>query len=444
MSTERCVIVSYRAFCRFPGGKERMSYKVAGIDIHKKVLMVVVATAADEIADAAGEALEFESRRFGAGASERKHIVNWLQERNVSEVVMESTAQYWKPVWLDLEPHFGKLHLAQAHSNRAPKGRKNDFGDAKRLTRRLLADELILSFVPGGEQRTWRTITRGKNQLVRDRVRLQNQLEALLEEARIKLSSVISDLLGVSGRRILEAMSEGEIDPERLAQLGDDRLKCTQQELADALNGALEPIHRQILKLYLERLHLLDEQIGKLDQMIATALKRHQDAVIRVAEVPGFGVDSAQQLIAEMGMDAEAFASAGQFTSWAGLCPGTEESAEQNHSSRSAKGNRFVRRVLTQAAQAAVKKKGSHFQSLFRKFLPRLHYAGAIWAIAHRLGRLVWKILHDGLRYIEQGSETTIKAKKRRAQKLIQSLRKLGYSVALTPIAPVAPDLERA
>ena len=357
---------------------------------------------------------------------------------------MESTAQYWKPVWLDLEPHFGKLHLAQAHSNRAPKGRKNDFGDAKRLTRRLLADELILSFVPGGEQRTWRTITRGKNQLVRDRVRLQNQLEALLEEARIKLSSVISDLLGVSGRRILEAMSEGEIDPERLAQLGDDRLKCTQQELADALNGALEPIHRQILKLYLERLHLLDEQIGKLDQMIATALKRHQDAVIRVAEVPGFGVDSAQQLIAEMGMDAEAFASAGQFTSWAGLCPGTEESAEQNHSSRSAKGNRFVRRVLTQAAQAAVKKKGSHFQSLFRKFLPRLHYAGAIWAIAHRLGRLVWKILHDGLRYIEQGSETTIKAKKRRAQKLIQSLRKLGYSVALTPIAPVAPDLERA
>ena len=135
---------------------------------------------------------------------ERKHIVSWLRERNVGEVVMESTAQYWKPVWLDLEPHFGKLHLAQAHSNRAPKGRKNDFRDAKRLTRRLLAGELILSFVPDPEQRAWRTITRGKHQLVRDRVRLQNQLEALLEEARIKLSSVISDLLGVSGRRILD------------------------------------------------------------------------------------------------------------------------------------------------------------------------------------------------------------------------------------------------
>src|SRR5215469_17220878 len=137
-----------------------MSYKVAAIDIHKSVLMVVVATAANEVKDATGEALEFESRRFGAGSGERMHLVAWLQERQVMEVVMESTAQYWKPVWLDLEPYFAKLHLAQAHSNRAPKGRKNDFADAKRLARRLLAGELLLSFVPAPEQRTWRTLTR--------------------------------------------------------------------------------------------------------------------------------------------------------------------------------------------------------------------------------------------------------------------------------------------
>jgi transposase len=412
-----------------------MSYTVAGIDIHKKVLMVVAATGGDEVADPAGEALTFECRRFGAGAAERKHIVAWLQEHNVREVVMESTAQYWKPVWLDLEPHFEKLHLAQAHSNRAPKGRKHDFRDAKRLTRRLLADELMLSFVPDSEQRGWRTITRGKQQLIRDRVRLQNQLEALLEEGRIKLSSVVSDLFGVSGRRILQAMAGGESDPHRLAALGDDRLQCSAAVLADALDGSLDPIQRALLKLYLERLHLLDQQIGQLDQMIATALRQHQDAVIRVAEIPGFGVDSAQQLIAEMGVDAEAFSTAGQFASWSGVCPGTEESAEQNHSSRSAKGNRMVRRILTQAAQAAVKKKGSHFQSLFRRFLPRLHYNGAIWAIAHRLGRLAWKILHDQVRYVEQGQETNPAAKKRRAQKIVQALRKLGYAVAVTPIA---------
>src|ERR1700751_1404605 len=139
-----------------------MSYRVAAIDIHKKVLMVVVATAATEVKDVTGEALELECRRFGAGAEERMHLVAWLQEPGVMEVVMESTAQYWRPVWMDLEPHFAKLHLAQAHSNRAPKGRKNDFLDAKRLAMRLLAGEFILSFVPDAEQRTWRTLTRIK------------------------------------------------------------------------------------------------------------------------------------------------------------------------------------------------------------------------------------------------------------------------------------------
>ena len=418
-----------------------MSYRIAAIDIHKKVLMVVVVTAAEEVADATGEALEFECRRFGAGSSERSHVVAWLRERNVMEVVMESTAQYWKPVWLDLEPHFAKLHLAQAHSNRAPKGRKNDFGDAKRLGRRLLAGELLLSFVPAPEQRTWRTLTRGKQQLIRDRVQLQNQLEALLEEMRIKLSSVISDLLGVSGRRILTALSEGESDPVKLAQLGDDRLKCSQAELADALRGAPTPTHVAVLKLSLARLKLLDEQIRKLDQLVAQELKKHEEAVIRVAEIPGFGVDSAQQIIAEVGVDAETFPSAGAFSSWIGVCPGANISAEQNHSSRSPKGNRFVRKILTQAAQAAVRKKGCHFQSVFRRFLPKLGYNGAIWVIAHRLASLLWKILRTGLRYIEQGEETNPRAKKRRTQKLMQALRRLGFAVTLTPITPEAPAM---
>jgi transposase len=217
---------------------------------------------------------------------------------------MESTAQYWKPVWLDLEPHVPKLHLAQAQSNRAPKGRKNDFRDAKRLARRLLAGELMLSFVPDAEQRMWRTLTRSKHQLVRDRVRLQNQVEALLEEMRIKLSGVISDLLGVSGRRILAALAQGETDAEQLAELGDERLRCSRAELADALRGAPQPAQLAVLKLFLARLALLDQQIESLDTMAAEELKTHEDAVIRVAEIPGFGVDSAQQLIAEGGRGA--------------------------------------------------------------------------------------------------------------------------------------------
>lgn len=409
-----------------------MSYTVAGIDIHKRMLVVAVAKGADQVADGAGESLEFECRKFGAGASERQHLVSWLQQHNVMEVVMESTAQYWKPVWLDLEQHFPKLHLAQAHSNRAPKGRKNDTGDAKRLARRLLAGELVLSFVPAAEQRMWRAISRSKQQLVRERVRLQNQIEALLEEARIKLSSVITDLLGVSGRRILEALSEGETDPEKLAGLGDDRLKCSKQQLRDALQGSVMPIHRQVLKLHLERLALLVKQIQELDVLVAGALKKHEEAVVRLAQVPGLGADSAQQLIAEVGVEAETFPSASQFCSWAGICPGTQESAGENRSSRSPKGNRFVRGVLTQAAHAAVKKNGSRFQAVFGRLQHRLGYKGAIWAIARRLAGLVWKILHDGISYVEKGTETTPQAKKRRAQKLAQSLRKLGYQVTLT------------
>ena len=301
---------------------------------------------------------------------------------------------------------------------------------------RLLAGELILSFVPSAEQRAWRTLTRSKLQLVRDRVRLQNQLEALLEEARIKLSGVISDLLGASGRRILQALSQGVTNPAMLAALGDDRLQSSKQQLADALNGSLEPVHQDLLGLYLQRLQLLDEQIAKLDQMAARALKKHEDAVIRVAHIPGFGADSAQQVIAEVGVDAESFPSAAQFSSWAGVCPGSEESAGKNKSSHSPNGNPFVRRILTQAAHAAVNKQNSHFQSVFRRLLPRLGYKKAVWAIANRLGRLVWKILHDGVSYIEQGAETNPRAKKRRAQKLAHALRKLGYQVSLTLIEP--------
>jgi transposase len=416
-----------------------MIRRIAGIDIHKKVLMVVVATVLDKEIDGGTEQkIEYEGRRFGSGAREREHLVAWPRERQAEEVVMESTAQYWKPVWMDLELHFPKLYLAQAYSNKAPKGRKNDFADARRLTRRMAAGELILSFVPDAEQRTWRTMTRGKQQLVRDRIRLQNQTEALLEEMRIKLSSVVSDLFGVSGRRILEALAGGETDAEKLADLGDDRLKCGREALVDALRGRSEPLHLQILKLSMERLRLLDRQIEILDRMAAGALKKHADAVTRLAEVPGFGVDSAQQVIAEVGSDARSFPGPGELASWVGTIPGSDVSAEQNHSSRSPKGNKFLRRIFTQAAQAAVKKKGSHFQNAFRRLIPKLGYNGAIWAIANKLCRLAWKILHDGVRYIEQGSETTPQAKKRRAQKLVQTLRKLGYLVALTPITPAA------
>jgi len=291
-----------------------MPCKIAGIDVHKKVLMVVVidATTPEEKA---------ERRRFATMPSELRRLSIWLREQGVEEAVMESTAQYWRSVWLELEPYM-RLHLAQAFSNRAPRGRKHDFKDAERLVRRLIAKELILSFVPDGQQRIWRSLTRMKLQLTRDRVRLQNQMECLLEEMRIKLSIVVSDLLGASGLRMLRALATGETDPKKLAQLGDARLRCTEEQLVDALTGRVQPMHRAMLGLQLERLQLIDRQMAELNRMIAQAMKPHQEAVMRLAEVPGLGVDSAQQIIAEVGVQASTFPAAAELTSWVGTCSG--------------------------------------------------------------------------------------------------------------------------
>jgi transposase len=406
-----------------------MSGKTAGIDVHKKVLMVVVM-------DGAAPEKKLERRRFSTMPTELHHLSTWLLDGGVEEVVMESTAQYWRSVWMELEPHMS-LHLAQAFSNRAPRGRKHDFKDAERLARRFIAKELILSFVPGEEQRMWRNLTRMKLQLIRDRVRLHSQIECLLEEMRIKVSVVVADLFGASGLRILHALAHNETDPNNLASLGDERLKCSKEQLIEALTGRSHPIHRQMLALQLDRLRQMNEQIATFNTLIARAVKPHQDAVIRLAQVPGLGIDSAQQVIAEVGATAATFSSAAEFASWVGTCPGKEESAEENRTSRSAKGNKYMRRILNQAAHAAARSKGTSFQAVFRRLLPRLGYKSAIWAIAHRLCRLVWKILHEGVSYIEQGSVSQPSLLIHRAKYLAQQLRKFGYDLSVTATNPI-------
>ena len=416
-----------------------MSYNIAGIDVHKKMLAVVVADIEVE-----GE-YQFERRRFGANPEQLQALCTWLTEHRAEEVVMESTAQYWKPVWGALERYWkpicqkregagrmsGTLHLAQALSNRGRRGRKNDFRDGERLVKRLVSQELTLSFVPDAEQRLWRTLTRTKYQLRRNRVQVQNHLEALLEEAHIKLSSLVSDLLGASARRMLKALADGETDPVALAALADQRLRATSAQLRDALGACTElnPVYRRLVKMTLEDLQLIEQQIGQLDQEIASLLRQHQDAVERLAEVPGLGVDSAQQIIAEVGAKAATFASAKDLSSWVGACPGEEETAGVNYSPRSPKGNRQMRRILNQCANAAVKHKGSIFEILYRRLVPRLGHNKTIGAIAHRLCRLIWIILHKGVRYEERGPAVSEKSRRARTVRMIRTLRNLGYRV---------------
>jgi len=410
-----------------------MTRSIAGLDVHKRVLMAVVAIGG------APEEMRFERRRFGTTTSELRHLLAWLQQMGAQDVVMESTAQYWKPVWLSLEGAF-QLFLAQAWSNRAPRGKKADFKDAERLVRRHMAGELTLSFVPDAEQRTMRNLTRRRTQLTRDRVRIQNQVESLLEETRIKVSSMVSDLFGASGLRMLTALGKGETDPGKLAALADARVQRSQEELADALNGALTDTHRRILKQHLAMLSLVDEQMAELSQLTAQTMHEYGDAITRLAQIPGIRVTAAQQILAETGPRASAFPSAAQFSSWIGVCPGRAESAEQNHSSRCAKGNLYLRRVLCQAAQAAVRTNNSFFQRKFRSLLPRLGYTKAVWAIARHLSVVIWKILHENAAYQERGSATTPQAMKRRIQRLKHDLRAMGYSDILIPLQVQAAE----
>ena len=416
-----------------------MPYRMAGVDVHKKMLAVVVSNVEVE------SEFQFERRMFGSNPEQLRSLAAWLLEQEVEEVVMESTAQYWKPVWGALERYWkplrekregasrrsGTLHLAQALSNRGRRGRKKDFRDAERLVKRLVARELTLSFVPDVEQRLWRTVTRRKYQLTRDRARLQNQVEALLEEAHIKLSSLVSDLLGASARRMLKALAEGETNPAALATLADQNLRATPEQLCDALGACTElnPVYRRLLKMALEQLQFLEERIDQLDQEMASLLSQHQDAVQRLAEVPGLGVDSAQQIIAEVGPTAATFPSEKCLSSWVGACPGEEESAGVNYSHRSPQGNRHMRRLLNQAANAAIKVKGSIFEIVYRRTVPRLGHNQTIGAVAHRQCRLIWLILHQRVRYEERGPAVTKQSRQARTRRMIRQLRKLGYRV---------------
>jgi len=420
-----------------------MAYRVAGIDVHKRMLAVVVTDIAVE-----GE-YQFQRRMIGTSPGQLRALAAWLLEHEVEEVVMESTAQYWRPVWETLErywqprrraregagPVSGTLHLAQALSNRGARGRKQDFPDAERLVRRLVAQELTLSFVPEAEQRLWRTVTRRKYQLTCNRVQLQNRLECLLEEAHLKLSSLVSDLLGASARRMLQAVADGNTSPAAVAALASQRLRATPEQLCDALGACtdLHPVYRRLLHMALDELRLIEEQIRQLDQELAHLLAVHQPAVQRLAAVPGLGVDSAQQIIAEVGPTAATFPSPKHLSSWVGACPGNEESAGVNYSRRSPNGNRQMRRLLNQAANAAVKTKGSIFELVYRRLVVRLGHAQTIGAIAHRLCRLVWKILHESVVYEERGPAVTKQRAHRRAAKMIRELRSLGYRVELAP-----------
>ena len=414
-----------------------MSYRIAGIDVHKKMLAVVIADV-----EGNGE-YQFERRKFLTTTEALRELAEWLNQQTVEEVVMESTAQYWRPVWGMLEQCWQpvreqrpgsvrRLHLAQAKSNAGRRGRKNDFPDAERLVKRLVARELILSFVPCPAQRLWRTVARRRNQLMEQKVQLQNQLESLLQEAHVKLSSVVSDLFGVSSRRMLTALSKGERDLNALTGMADASLRATPAQLRDALSACRDwdSTYPELLRMVLEELKLLEKQMGELEKHAACLMAAHEESIQRLVEVPGLRSISALQIVAEVGPGAETFPTADRLSSWVGVIPGEQVSAGENASTQSPKGNCNMRRILDQAAHAAIKTRGSIFEVKFQHFIKHMEYKEAVWAVAHFLCKIVWKILHDGVRYEERGPAVSAAVKRKRASRLIRELKALGYHIA--------------
>lgn len=395
-------------------------YRVlAGIDVHKKMLAVVVRQETE------GQPV-YEQRRFGTTRSEIEHLAAFLLQHRVSEVVMESTAQYWRPVWQGLEPHM-KLHLCHPLKTRGKRGRKNDLRDARRLVDRLHSGDLEDSFVPEIEQREWRLLTRARVDLKDKIAVVRNQVEGLLEQGGIKLSAVLSDIFGASGWAMLQRIAKGDYDLNGLPGEMRGLLRRKRSEVTEALSGRLSATAQLLLQQALKQVQLLREQIAGIEETLKAAMLAYAPTLHRLCQMPGIDLAAAQELLAEIGPTASAFTSAEQLSSWAGVCPGTQESAGVNYSTRSPKGNRYIRRLLCQIAWAAVHTKDTFFASLFVRLKPRVEARGAAWAVAHRISKVIWLMLHEGAGYEEKGpAARNPNMLARKFRRLLKDFERLG------------------
>ena len=398
---------------------ESVHSSIAGIDVHKKMLAIVIRQERD------GQAC-YEKRKFGTTQSEVQHVAAWLRHEQVGEVVMESTAQYWRPVWYGLESHF-RLHLTHPLKTRAPRGRKWDFRDAQRLADRWSSGDLNESFIPGAEQRSWRWLTRTRVQMKRKVGVIRSQVEGLLEQGGIKLAAVASDLFGVSGWAMLLQIARGETDVDVLVAQAHGSLRKKTEQLKEALAGGLEPVYQLLLRQQMEQVELLRRHIVEVNAALAVAMKEHAATLHRLSKIPGVDVYAAQELLAEIGPTASTFASAEQFASWVGVCPGSQESAGICYSRRSPKGNRYLRRLLCQIAWAAIHTKDTFFAGLFGRLKPRIEGKGAAWAVAHRVAKVIWLVLHQGVEYQEKGTAAlNPRTLTRKLRRLLQECAKAG------------------
>lgn len=401
----------------------------AGLDVHKDTVVACGRRIVE------GKVTR-EVRAFKTTTGALLALSAWLGSLGCTHVVMEATGVYWKPVWNILSDGDFELILANAAHVKNVPGRKTDVNDATWLAD-LLAHGLIRgSFVPDTQTQEQRSLLRTRKQLTRERTSHVQRLQKTMEEANIKLDSVISDILGASGRAMIEAIIAGQTDPARLAGLASTRIKASPAMLSEALRGRVTKHHRFLLRLHLEQIDALDRAIAEIDKEVEAGLDPFRPLIQVLTSIPGVGALAARVLLAEIGADMSRFPTAGHLISWAGLCPKNDESAGKRRSNRMRKGAPWLKTTLIQCAWAAARKKDSYLQAQFHRLRARRGAKKAVGAVAASMLTAAYHMIANGAFYQDLGADHfDRRTKPAQMKRLVAKLQSLGYDVEIKPLA---------
>jgi transposase len=406
----------------------RVHRNCCGLDVHKQTI------AACLISENEDGTSSQQKRIFGTMTQQLRELAQWLSEAKVTAVAMEATGIYWVPVWNVLEPHGFELLLINPEHYKAVRGKKTDLKDGTRIAELLQDGRLAGSYVPPVAIRVLRDLTRYRTKLVQYQSSIANRIQRLLEQCNIKLASVASDVLGVSGQAMLRALAAGETNPHRMADLAKRQLRKKIPALQLALEGCLLPHHRFLLSDMLEELDHIGSKIARMEQAIEEQMRPYQKAVDAWMTVPGVKQRLAWNLVAEVGPTVDAFPSAADLVSWAGICPGNNETAGKRKSGTTRNGNRWARKALCEAAWAASKTKATYLQAQFRRLAAIRGSKRAIIAVASTILTIGYHMLKQGTTYRELGGNYFDKRNLlRTTRRLVKRLQALGHTVILEP-----------
>jgi transposase len=401
--------------------------RCCGLDIHKKTVVACLITTEE------GQPLVKVIRTFRTMTVDLLALADWLHTAACTHVAMESTGVYWRPIYNLLEG-LCELLVVNAQHIKAVPGRKTDVKDAEWIAELLRHGLLRGSFIPSKPQRQLRELTRHRTTLVQDRARVINRLQAVLEDANIKLAAVVTDIRGVSARAMLEALIAGQRDVEALADLARGRLRAKRDQLAEALEGYFTAHHSFLLTEYLSQIDYFDDAIERVSVVIEQRLMAEQEAIALLDTIPGVSQRTAEILLAEIGTDMSRFPSAKHLASWAGMCPGHHESAGKRLSGKTRKGSRWLRQVLVEAAHVAAKTKQTYLAAQYQRLAARRGKKRALMALGHTILIIVDDVLARKQPYQDLGTAYFDKLEQHRVQqRLVHRLERLGYQVSLQP-----------